>query len=188
MMEFEIRILEGKEFDKYYQAHKEEVFEEDHSYVLWDILSEEELANIKRLKENMGSPYQLCLAAFDKDENFIGWSWGFQENSTTYYMCNSAVLPEYRRHGIYGAMLDKTLAILEAEGFQMVYSRHCATNNAVIIPKLKAGFLISKMEIDDKFGVLIHLHHYFNEKRKKVMDYRAGQVKPDTEIKKLFKL
>ncbi len=187
-MEYEVRVLGPKEFDKLYQEHRVEVFQEDHSFPLWDVLSKEELDNVKRLGQNMGEPYKLCLAVFDKDNNFIGWSWGFQENSTTYYMCNSAVLPEYRRHGVYGAMLDKCLAILEAEGFQLVYSRHCATNNSVIIPKLKAGFIISKMEMDDKFGVLIHLHYYYNEKRKKIMDYRAGQLKPDEEIKEIFKI
>ena len=45
-----------------------------------------------------------------------------------------------------------------------------------------------KMELDDKFGVLIHLHYYMNSKRKKIMDYRSGQVKPDEEIKSLFKI
>lgn len=65
----------------------------------------------------MGYSYKLCLAAFDKDDNFIGRSWGFQENTRTYYMCNSAVLPEYRCKGIYGDMLNKALATLEAEGF-----------------------------------------------------------------------
>ncbi|RZF22272.1 MULTISPECIES: GNAT family N-acetyltransferase [Halobacteriovorax] len=188
MKEIDIQILNSQDFNKYYYKYKNDVFEDDHSYVLWDILSETELSNVKRLQENLGEPFKLCLAAFDKEGNFLGWSWGYQESSTTFYMCNSAVLPQYRRQGIYGAILDKCLAILEAEGFQMVYSRHCATNNSVIIPKLKAGFLISKMELDDKFGVLIHLHHYFNEKRKKVMDYRAGQIRPDADIKKLFKI
>jgi GNAT superfamily N-acetyltransferase len=103
-------------------------------------------------------------------------------------MCNSAVLPIFRRKGIYSALLKKCLQVTREEGFQLIYSKHSATNNAVIIPKLKEGFIISKMELDDKFGVLIHLHYYMNSTRKKIMHYRSGQIKPDEEIKSIFKL
>jgi hypothetical protein len=80
-------------------------------------------------------------------------------------------------------MLDEAIAL----GFQLIYSRHCATNNQVIIPKLKRGFVISKMEIDDVFGVLVHLHFHVNETRRLIMDYRSGQKKPNDQIKGLFK-
>jgi len=69
-----------------------------------------------------------------------------------------------------------------------VTSRHNATNNSVLIPKLKENFIISKMELDDIFGVLIHLHYYANTTRRKIMDYRSGQLKPDDQIKKLLKI
>lgn len=188
MNNYSIKILASEKFKPLYDKYKWNIFKEDHSYVLWDLFDEAELANVKKLGNRLGDPFKLYLAAYDDQENFIGWSWGFQENNTDFYMCNSAVLPEYRRKGIYSALLKKCLSVLKEEGFQMAYSRHCATNNSVIIPKLKEGFLISKMELDDKFGVLIHLHYYMNPKRKKVMDYRSGQVKPDEEIKSLFKM
>lgn len=183
-----IKEMTEQEFMPLYHQHKNSVFENDHSFVLWDILSKEELADIKTLTLNMGSPYKLYLAAFDTNENFVGWTWGFQENSTTFYMCNSAVLENHRRKGLYSELLNKCTKILKDKGFQLIYSRHCATNNAVIIPKLKAGFVISKMEIDDKFGVLIHLHFYTNKLRHKIMDYRSGQLSPDEELKKIFKI
>ncbi len=135
----------------------------------------------------MGNPYKLHLGVFDRENKFIGWSWGIQESGTTFYMVNSAVLSEHRRKGIYGALLKRCVEILSKKGFQLIYSRHCATNNAVIIPKLQAGFIISKMEMDDRFGVLVHLHFYTNELRRKIMDYRSGLVRPDNEIKKVFK-
>ena len=103
-------------------------------------------------------------------------------------MVNSAILKEHRRKGLYSALLERCLKVLSKKGFQLIYSRHCATNNDVIIPKLKAGFIISKMEIDDKYGVLIHLHFYTNSDRRKIMDYRSGQLKPDTKIREVFKM
>ena len=60
------------------------------------------------------------------------------------------------------------------------------TNNAVIIPKLKAGFVISGFEVSDRFGTLVQLSYYFNPLRRKMMDVRVGQRKPDEEIRKLF--
>lgn len=45
-------------------------------------------------------------------------------------------------------------------GFQVIYSRHVTTNSAIIIPKLKAGFVISAMELSDKFGVSVPFFGY----------------------------
>ncbi|MDP7322248.1 MAG: GNAT family N-acetyltransferase [Bacteriovoracaceae bacterium] len=188
MDNYSVKILTSEEFKPLYDKHRKEIFEKDHSYVLWDLLDEDELSNIKKLGKRLGNPFKLYLAAYDSHENFIGWSWGFQDNNTDFYMCNSAVLPNYRRKGVYSTLLKKCLEVLKEEGFQMVYSKHCVTNNDVIIPKLREGFLISKMELDDKFGILIHLHYYMNPTRKKIMDYRAGQLKPDGKIKSLFKI
>lgn len=185
---YKIKELTATEFKPLYDLYRVSVFEDDHSYVLWDLLDESELDNIKVLGKDLGTPYKLYLGLFDKDEKFVGWSWGFQENNTTFYMCNSAVLPDHRRIGLYSSLVSRCIDILSNKGFQLIYSRHCATNNDVIIPKLKAGFIISKMEIDDKFGVLIHLHFYTNKDRRKIMDYRSGQLKPDSKIKEIFKL
>tara|TARA_R110002072_G_scaffold64203_2_gene159270 strand:+ start:120175 stop:120744 length:570 start_codon:yes stop_codon:yes gene_type:complete len=185
---YQIKELTKEEFIPLYDQHKYSIFEDDHSYVLWDLLSDKELEQVKSLGSDLGSPYKLYLGVFDKSGDLVGWSWGFQENSTTFYMCNSAVLPEHRRKGIYSSLVNECVDTLSKKGFQIIYSRHCATNNDVIIPKLKAGFVISKMEIDDKFGVLIHLHFYTNKERRRIMDYRSGQLKPDSKIKEVFKL
>lgn len=165
-----IRSLTSDEFKPLFDKYKHDVFEHDHSYDLWNLLDQKEMSNVDRLSKNLGKPFKLYLAAFNDENEFVGWSWGLQENSTTFYMCNSAVRPEFRRRGVYSQLLRECIKTLSEEGFQLVYSKHCATNNSVIIPKLKAGFLISKMEIDDKFGVLIHLHYYFNKTRKRIIN------------------
>jgi hypothetical protein len=188
VVKYKIKKLSGDEFKPFYDKFKGEVFKEDHSYLLWDLLTEDELSKVKSLGNRMGDPFKLYLAAFDENDSFMGWSWGFQESNTDFYMCNSAILPQFRKKGIYTAIMKEMIKIIGHEGFQLIYSKHNATNNAILIPKLKEGFLISKMEIDDKFGVLIHLHYYFNETRKKIMDYRSGYRKPDKEINNLLKI
>ena len=140
------------------------------------------------LDSRLGDPLHLYLGAFDKDGQFVGWAWGKQEQKAKFCMVNSGVIEGHRRMGAYSALVQSTVEKMSSKGFQLIYSRHCATNNAVIIPKLKAGFVISKFEIDDTHGVLVHLHYYTNALRRKVVDYRTGLVAPDGELKRLFNL
>lgn len=99
-------------------------------------------------------------------------------------MQNSGVLPEHRRKGLYSELVKRVVNVATGLGFQDIWSRHNTTNNAVIIPKLKQGFLITGIEVTDIFGTLIHLHYYPKEIRRRMTDYRVGQIKPDAEIKK----
>lgn len=84
------------------------------------------------------------------------------------------------------AFIPIILVQLKNDGFQVVVSRHNLTNNAVIIPKLKAGFVISGFEVDDRFGTLVKLSYFFNPLRRKLLDVRVGQSAPDDEVKKLL--
>lgn len=101
-------------------------------------------------------------------------------------MTSTGILKVHRRRGLYTALIPIILAHIKNEGFQVVFSRHNLTNNAVIIPKLRAGFVISGFEVDDRFGTLVQLSHYFNPLRRKVMDVRVGQRKLDDETRDLF--
>ncbi|MBK6772549.1 MAG: hypothetical protein IPG78_10565 [Ignavibacteria bacterium] len=49
----------------------------------------------------------------------------------------TAIFKQHQNKGIYKSLLPKVLDILKEKGFQKVYSRHSATNNQIIIPKLK---------------------------------------------------
>ena len=181
--------MNREEFFPLFEKHRDSIFSQDHSLHFRDFLSEEENKKIKELgKDCYDKPFSMNLAVFDKEGEFAGWSFGWQETPSIYYMCNSAVLPNYRRKGIYSALLEANIKTLSDKGFQLIYSRHNATNNHVIIPKLKKDFIISKMEISDTFGCLIHLHYNTNKIRRKIMDYRCGEKAPDAELKKLFKL
>jgi hypothetical protein len=103
-------------------------------------------------------------------------------------MIQTAIFQEHQNKGIYKALLPIILEILKEKGFQKVFSRHKATNNQVIIPKLRQGFMITAFEVIDIFGVLIHLTYYFNENRQKLINYRVGQLKPDALLKEALSL
>ena len=182
-----LRELSKEEFINVQGDNGKEVFSNHHFIFPNKYLSEEEKSKISDLNKEMdASPFNLHLVIFDKEDNFVAWSYGFQENAHNYYMCNSGVVESHRRKGLYTILLNETIKIVSEKGFQIIYSRHNVTNNSVIIPKLKAGFTISNMELNDVFGVLVHLKLYTNPLRRKVNDYRSGQVAPDTEINSLF--
>lgn len=151
------------------------------------ILSENEKAKLKSLNENFRLNFALYQLVYFNNE-VVGWSWGFQDTRESFYMVNSAILPNHRRQGLYKILLDQTVKILSEAGFQKIWSRHSMTNNSIIIPKLKKGFYITGTELNDTFGALVQLTYYVNKTREKVLDFRVGHLRPDDELKKLFKL
>jgi len=72
------------------------------------------------------------------------------------------------------------------KGFQLIYSSHIATNNSIIIPKLKAGFVITGLEVEERFGTRIKHFYYTGQLRKKVVDFRVGFSRPDEELKAIL--
>jgi len=186
---YKIQRMENDKFFDVKSNLKEKVFKDDHSLFPGEYLTDLEKEQVANLRTGLyKDQFTIFLGLFDKEENFVGWSFGYQVDQMTYYMCNSAILNKHRRKGLYTSLMNTNLEILKNIGFQTIYSRHNATNNSVIIPKLKAGFIISSLEMDDVIGVMVTLKYFTNEKRRKIMDYRAGQLKPDDELKSLFKL
>lgn len=175
--------LPDDQFQKLWSEWADKIFREHDTMMdVRKVLSEQERANLKSLYSNLENLIDFNLCIFKGDE-FCGWFTGDQYNAETFYMRNSAILPEHRRKGLYTALMQEILNRVEKMGFQIVLSRHCATNNSIIIPKLKAGFVITAMELSDRFGTLVHLSYHFNKTRRRIMEFRAGDLKPDQEIK-----
>ena len=188
MDNYEIRELHIDEFGPLLGEHRKTFFEDESQiFRLGNALSGNELEKMGALKSSLGEPIRINLGIYYNNE-FVGWSWGYQESASRFYMCNSAVFPEHRRKGLYTMLLNEMIKIVTEIGFQEIYSRHTTTNNAVIIPKLKVGFVITSIEITDLFGALVHLTYFPNSLRKKILDYRVGQIKPDDEIKNYLDL
>ena len=107
----------------------------------------------------------------------VGWQYSRGWDSRTAYMVNTAFLPTHRGKGLYTRLLPHILAALEAQGYALVRSHHHATNSAVIIPKLRAGFRIQGLEVDSH-GVMAVLLHSFDEVYRDYMDIRSGLRRP----------
>lgn len=183
---YTFKIIDGKELSIYFKNKRQEYFTNEVDIDTQSFYSEVELEKQQMLHERMGKLYRLNIGIYHSNE-MIGWSFGFQTNATTFYMCNTGIHPKHRNKGVYKALLPFILAILKEEGFQEVYSRHKVSNNAVIVPKLQTGFYISKMEISRDFGILVHLSYYFNQNNNKALKYWTGQYRPDDSFKKYMK-
>jgi len=184
---YHIEKMTWEALKPFFIEHRPKLFTECFSLASNKTLSDVEQEKMAILAQNMGSPFTLNLGLFHNKKP-IGWSFGWQKDRETYYMTNSAIVPQHRRKGLYSCLLQKTIEEVQAVGFQIIESRHTATNNPVIIPKLKCGFIISGMEISDVFGTLVHLRYYTNPVRRHLMDIRSGQAKPDVDLMKKLEI
>ena len=185
---FRFADLTREEFKKHWDEWGPKVFNEQSTNLdLGKILSEEEKAGVRDLRKNASRLLNISIGVF-KGKQFCGWFGGDQCDHETFYMRNSAVLPGFRRKGIYTALMAEVLKRAKGLGFQVVLSRHIVTNNSIIIPKLKAGFIITALELSDRFGTLVHLKYFFNPLRREVMEYRSGSLKPGGQLKELMNL
>jgi ribosomal protein S18 acetylase RimI-like enzyme len=98
--------------------------------------------------------HRVLLVAGD---DVIGAYWGHQERHGRYYMVNSILDPAWRGRGVYTALLANVEAAARAAGFRELTSRHRADNNAVLVPKLRTGWVIAGFEISPRYGLLVAL-------------------------------
>lgn len=187
---YEVKEMLTEEFHKLWVGPAGKLFNDvslfyDHTQVN----TKKESTNFEKLRKNFNSEkhYRLNLALFYKNK-FVGWSWGFQETATVFYMCNSAILKQHRRKGLYTYMMNEILKRVSAKGFMRIYSRHIITNNDILISKLKAGFKITNFELSDRFGTMVHLSYFPQKIRNDILDFRSGYKRPDKKMKKIFKL
>lgn len=147
--------------------------------------AEAEQKALRRLEDNLAARLVLAVGVFQGDA-CVGWHIGNQVDRSNFEMASSGISPEHRRRGLYSALIPVVLEYAQNGGFQAVVSRHNLTNNAVIIPKLKAGFVISGFSVSDRFGTLVKLSYFFNPLRRKVFDVRVGQLGLDSDTRKIF--
>ncbi len=96
----------------------------------------------------------------------IGFFYGHIENEITFRMQTTGLLKPYRNKGIYSRFLNKLSLYIETLGYERITSYHHPNNTAVLIPKLKSGFMITSMELSEKWGAMIALTYFIHDDRK----------------------
>jgi len=169
-----------KKFSTFFRENRSKVFSNDFDFDIEKVLSDQEKEKRKNNWEAFRGIHRYYLVAKVKDE-IIAWAFGMQKSAEDYYMINSAVLPNYRRQGIYTQMMKMAVDLVSRQGFQRIYSKHKMCNNHILIPKLKFGFIITGFEVNDTFGNLVELSYYTNPVRRELLEIRIGTKKPDSE-------
>ncbi len=174
------KFVDEDELRPVLDRHFKSIYANEFNFNTHLVFDDFEKEKTKEHFQNLKELYRYKILAI-QDGIPIGWSFGIQSRADHLYMTNSAILPEYRNKGVYSEMLDHIVKQAKKDGFQRIFSNHKMGNNAILIPKLKYGFVISGFEIDDQFGPLIQLSYYTNKRRKELLDVRFGMRKPDEE-------
>ena len=107
-------------------------------------------------------------------EEVIGWTFAQQSDHDTLTMRNTAIDPAHRGIGLYSALLPIIIEHARSLGYQRIISTHHAANNAVIVPKLKAGFIITGLNVNEKFGLMVTLTYFLTQGRHHLALNRIG--------------
>ena len=167
-----VKEIDNIELNRICDEHYDRVFENrirDH-YISEINLEDKEKINQRAKSHN---PFHLKLGIY-KGEQPVGWHWGFAVDPETYYMQNSAIVVTHRNQGFYTILLTAILQKIKEEGFQVVTSTHHPNNTAILIPKLKRGFIITAAQFNEKFRFIIEMKLFFDEKRKKAFGRMIG--------------
>ncbi len=108
------------------------------------------------------------------DDEIVGWTLAQQTDHVTLTMRNTAIDPAHRGRGLYTALLPIVLDRARTDGYQKIISTHHASNNAVIVPKLKAGFIITGLNVNEKFGLMVTLTYFLTDVRRDLALTRIG--------------
>jgi GNAT superfamily N-acetyltransferase len=120
----------------------------------------------RRLSHNLAGqiPYEYFLF-HNENGDAIGFSSGCLRDAHTFFMEWSGILPAYQRQGVYSSYLARLLLYLKELGVERVISNHMGTNRPVLIAKLKAGFNITGITLDERWGMQVWLTYYLTEER-----------------------
>lgn len=172
-----IRIAAVEQFDEpRFSELAERIFGDNARRALLDtLIGAEERERATGLRGNLPQPARLRIGAFD-GADLVGWTTGWFEPGGLFYVANSAVLPEYRRRGIYSALVTAMREQVAARGGFVIHSKHRADNNPVLIAKLRLGFVIHGMEFSEELGLLVKLICHLNPGRAELYAQRIGML------------
>ncbi|MES2631536.1 MAG: GNAT family N-acetyltransferase [Pseudomonadota bacterium] len=119
--------------------------------------------------------HQVRVGAFDADA-LIGWSHAWLMPGGILYVSNSGVLPERRGQGVYTRLIAAIEEEARALGCTRIESHHRTSNSAVLIAKLKAGYMIVGTEFSAEMGLLVKMCKHLEPRRSALFEARTGIV------------
>jgi len=167
------KIVDDKTIGEILKNNLKTMFPNTVDFNRYAVFSEHEIESMKAKKLNRKPPLRLSYV-LEQEGNLVGWCTAYEKDIDEWYMHNSGIFKAHQKKGLYTAVLQLMIEYAKANGYPKISSTHNATNNAVIIPKLKAGFVISSLKINEKFGTMVELCYYVNPKIQAVINFRSG--------------
>ena len=189
---YSVEDVSAETWEGFFGQHQAAVFPDEASIPFDPIFSVAEQTKMAALRANLAGGLQWYFLIYEA-ETPIGWHFGFQKSDLEYFMANTGILPEYQNRKIYSAFLKYIIGRAVDTGFQFITSIHHADNNAVLIPKLKAGFiiqsfgfLIQTMILESNAGPMIQLVYPAKDIYRKTFSSQFGNRAISAEINTLI--
>ena len=138
--------------------------ETDHTSRWFSLPSERRDDRKQALLSLQRQTHQDAIVFYDGDQA-VGSSAGRMTGASEFMMDDTGIHPDYQRKGIYSSFLRLYLPYLRDIGYERVTSYHSPTNRAVLIAKLKTGFVITATEFREHVGASVKLTYYLHEDR-----------------------
>ena len=174
MEKLELRPIEAAEATAL-AALQSAVFDDyERSDLLAEVVATEAAARPAGVARDVPSPFGL--AAY-RANVLVGWSQGYRQGKSEFYMLNSGVASTERRRGVYSELVRGVLAHAQSQGYAKVTSRHAAANAAVLIAKLRLGFQVSGFEYSEVYGPLVQLTFIVSDTRRRLYRARSASIR-----------
>lgn len=146
----------------------------------------EQQKSFERLTMFQDALLKVVLGVFYGDQ-LVGWHYSVQRSNGEILMGDTGILPEHQNRGTYSRLLPELLKHFQSLGFERVVSYHRTTNNQVIVPKLRAGFIINGLTVDE-YGLAVELVYAYNAAYRDSLRVRSGEIKPTGRVADLMGL
>lgn len=123
-------------------------------------------AKLTALREAFAGTHHEYFVFYDGD-TVAGWAYGEMHDPETYFMSNTAILRAYRRRGLYSRFLSHFIGYLTALGYERITSTHQPNNTAILIAKLKAGFVMSGVMLDERWSAQVQMTYHIHADRQR---------------------
>ncbi len=157
------------------------VFAENQWTERWFNLPPERRDEHKQALFKLQRQTHLDVVVFYHNDKAIGWSAGRMTGASEFMMDVTGIHPDYQNKGIYTTFLKAYLPYLRDIGYERVISYHSPTNRAVLIAKLKAGFIIAGTEFREHAGASVKLSYLLHQDRYKAFE-DVHSLQPQTYI------
>jgi hypothetical protein len=183
-------IIQRVESSLFWDGFKEESNKVFHDFLhsgFSTLCNDNQREQVKKLKPTLNEDRNIYLLAKLGDE-IVGRSFSEQHSADTLFMCMSYIQEGHRDKGIYTTLLSLTIKLASEIGYLKITSSHNTSNNKIIVPKLKKGFVITGMKVNAGYGTLADLTLFLNPVEKDMQDFRCGYKRPTEEVKKVLSL